>query len=116
MNIKQWHVYLVNFNPKVGTKPGKFRPCINIQPDHVSIRSSVIIPLTTNLVSNISASHPMRLRIPKGIAGIEKDSDLLIDQMTSWDHQLFLKEYGEIPLALQLEIKEAVAEFLELET
>jgi hypothetical protein len=52
----------------------------------------------------------MRLRIPKGIAGIEKDSDLLIDQMTSWDHQSFLKEYGEIPLALQLEIKEAVAE------
>lgn len=114
MNIKQWHIYLVNFNPKVGTKPGKYRPCINIQPDHVLMGSSVIIPLTSKLVLDIFAFHPMRLRIPKGIAGLEKDSDILIDQMTSWDHQFFVKEYGKIPLALQLEIKEAVSEFLEL--
>ncbi len=114
MNIKQWHVYLVNFNPKVGTKLGKFRPCVNIQPDHITIKSSVIIPLTSNLASDISAYHPMRIRIAKGIAGLEKDSDVLIDQVTSWDHGLFVKEYGKIPLALQIEIKKAVSGFLEL--
>lgn len=114
MKIKQWHIYLINFNPKIGTKPGKYRPCINIQPDHISMGSSIIIPLTTNLISNIQDAHPMRLRLIKGDGGIEKNSDLLIDQMTSWDHQHFVKEYGEISLYAQKEIKKAVKEFLEL--
>jgi len=29
---RRWHVYIVDLQPRVGTKPGKQRPCLAIQP------------------------------------------------------------------------------------
>lgn len=115
MNPKKWHVYLVNLEPKVGTKPGKKRPCLCIQPEaFLAIGSSVVIPLTTKLTEPISEAYPLRIRIGKGIAGLVKDSDLLIDQILAWDHSLFHSELGVLPEALQDDVKLALKEFLEL--
>ena len=29
---QRWHIYVVALDPRVGTKPGKQRPCLAIQP------------------------------------------------------------------------------------
>ncbi len=36
MDIRRGHVYVVDFNPRVRTKPGKVRPAIVLQSDFVS--------------------------------------------------------------------------------
>ena len=49
--------------------------------------STVIIPLTTNI---IASAEPLRLRIPtQGL--LEKDSDLLIDQIRAIDNKRLVK-------------------------
>ena len=50
---KRWHVYVVALDPRVGTKPGKQRPCLAIQPTEfgeAGLLSTVVLPLTTRIV------------------------------------------------------------------
>lgn len=115
MNPKKWHIYIVDLEPRVGTKPGKQRPCLCIQPSEfcaAGLRSALIIPITTN-VQKVDA-FPLRVRIPKDTCGLEKDSEALIEQMLAWDISLFRRELGEIPEGLQELILAAIRDFLDL--
>lgn len=112
---RQWHVYIVDLEPRVGTKPGKQRPCVTIQPTlfaQSGLESTVVLPLTTRTVGE--EAFPLRVRIPTGVAGVSQDSDVLIDQILAWDNTLFRRELGAVPEALQQDIKAALREFLEL--
>lgn len=112
---KRWHVYTVDLEPRVGTKPGKQRTCLCIQPSEfceAGLGSSLIIPLTTNLQSQ--DTFPLRVRVPKGICGLGQDSEALIEQMLAWDINLFKKNLGEIPEGLQELIKAAMRDLLDL--
>lgn len=79
-------IWLANLNPGRGTEPGKIRPVLILQnqalldADHPS---TLIVPLTTNLVAD---AEPLRLRICRQ-SGLEKDSDLLIDQLRAIDNK-----------------------------
>jgi mRNA interferase MazF len=112
---KRWHLYTIDLEPRIGTKPGKQRPCLCIQPTEfcaAGLGSALIIPLTTNLQKE--DTFPIRVRVPKGTCGLEKDSEALIEQILAWDITLFKKELGEIPDGLQELIKAAIRDFLDL--
>lgn len=112
---KRGHLYVVDLEPRVGTKPGKQRPCLAIQPSEFSdagLKSTVILPLTTNVLD--LAPFPLRVRIPAKTCGLEKDSDVVIDQILAWDNSLFRKELGLLPEYLQNEVKKALIDFLDL--
>lgn len=112
---KRWHLYIVDLEPRLGTKPGKQRPCLAIQPSEFSeagLRSTVILPLTTKILA--ANAFPLRVRIPAGTCGLGKESDVLIDQVLAWDNTLFRKELGQIPEVLQENIKVALFDFLDL--
>ena len=114
MRPQQWHVYVVDLEPRVGTKPGKQRPCLAIQPTPFSaagLLSTVILPLSTRLIDD---AFPLRVRVAKGICGLTADSDLLVDQILAWDNGLFRRDMGELPEALQQDVRAAVREFLDL--
>jgi len=78
-------IWLANLNPTKGTEPGKTRPVLILQ-DHALLEinhpSTLIIPLTTNLINN---ARPLRVRI-NAQEDLEKDSDLLIDQIRAIDN------------------------------
>ncbi len=112
---RQWLLYIVDLEPRVGTKPGKQRPCLAIQPTEFSeagLASTVILPLTTNLAPG--DAFPLRVRIPRGTCGLESDSDVLVDQILAWDNSLFRRELGLLPEALIENIKTALRDFLDL--
>lgn len=112
---QRWHVYVVALDPRVGTKPGKQRPCLAIQPTEFSeagLPSTVVLPLTTSLVRE--DVFPLRVRIPAGVCGLTRDSDVLVDQMLAWDNSLFRRDLGQLPEALCDEVRRAVLEFLDL--
>ena|SRR5689334_5332630 len=79
-------VWLADLSPKAGTEPGKIRPVLIIQ-DQVLLDikhpSTLIVPLTTNLTGD---AEPLRIRI-KAHNRLEKDSDLLIDQIRAIDNK-----------------------------
>src|SRR3989338_2739818 len=112
---QRWHIYIVDLEPQIGTKPGKQRPCVAIQPTEFSeggLKSTVILPLTTKLTKQ--DAFPLRIRIPKGICNLAHPSDILIDQILAWDNELFREDLGILPDALQEEVKHALLEFLDL--
>jgi mRNA-degrading endonuclease toxin of MazEF toxin-antitoxin module len=55
MPIKRGHLYIIDFNPRIKTKPGKLRPALVFQSDLVNeagYPSTIVIPTTTRLVEN----------------------------------------------------------------
>jgi mRNA interferase MazF len=113
MIIKKWHVYIVDLEPRIGTKPGKQRPCLCIQPTEISklLKSSVILPLTTNVLKE--EAYPFRVKIPKDTCELNKESEVLIDQILAWDNKLFKKDLGILPEFLQEKVKLALTDFLD---
>ena len=115
MVLRRWHLYTVDLEPRIGTKPGKQRPCVAVQPvefGDAGLDSTVVLPLTTDLVE--SDAFPLRVRVPKGTCGLIRDSDVLIDQILAWDNALFRRDLGTLPEPLQAEIRAALREFLDL--
>ena len=52
--------------------------------------------------------------LAKGTCGLAAESDLLVDQILAWDNGLFRRDMGELPEALQDDVRAAVREFLDL--
>jgi mRNA interferase MazF len=115
-NVPQrWHVYVVALDPRVGTKPGKLRPCLAIQPTEFAeagLPSTVVLPLTTKVVRQ--DVFPLRVRIPAGVCGLTRNSDILVDQMLAWENTLFRRDLGPVPESVRDEVKQALLEFLDL--
>lgn len=112
---QRWHLYVVELEPRVGTKPGKQRPCLAVQPDEFAeggLESTVVLPLTTQLAPG--EAFPLRVRVPKGTCGLARESDVLIDQILAWDNALFRRDLGLLPDALQQDVRAALKEFLDL--
>jgi mRNA interferase MazF len=79
-------IWLANLNPGRGAEPGKIRPVLLLQNQALldaKHPSTLIIPLTTNLIAD---AEPLRLRVPAQ-GGLDKDSDLLIDQLRAIDNK-----------------------------
>ena len=112
---RRWHLYIVDLQPRVGTKPGKQRPCLAIQPsefNEAGLDSTVVLPLTTKLTPG--DAFPLRVRIPRGTCELESDSDVLVDQILAWDNSLFHRELGLLPEALVENVKAALKDFLDI--
>lgn len=84
--FKHGEIWLANLNPTKGTEVGKTRPVLIIQNQillNIQHPSTLILPLTTCLIDD---AEPLRFRI-KAQGKLEKDSDLLIDQLRAIDNK-----------------------------
>jgi len=114
VEIRRGHLYLVDFNPRIKSKPGKLRPAVVLQSNLVSeagYPSTVVVPATTQLVENAGL---LRLRLKRGVAGIERDSDVLIGQLIAVANESFRREIGALPVALLQDLERRVRILLEL--
>ena len=112
---RRWHLYTVDLELRAGTKPGKQRPCLAIQPSEFGeegLESTVILPLTTRIAPEDAS--PLRVRIPKGTCGLEQDSEALADQIPAWDNSLFHRELGMLPEAIVERVTAALRDFLDI--
>lgn len=91
-------IWLADLSPKVGTELGKLRPVLVIHDQmllDVEHPSTLIVPLTTNLIDN---AEPLRIRI-KPQDKLQKESDIIIDQIRAIDNQRLVK--GPLMLCYQ---------------
>ena|SRR2546426_10184281 len=114
MEIKRGYLYVVDFNPRVKTKPGKLRPAVVLQSDLVNeagYSSTIVVPTTTRLVENPGI---LRLRIKKVQGGLARDSDLLVGQLIAVANESFRQEIGALPENLMAELEKRVRVILSL--
>lgn len=112
MKIKRWGVYLVDLNPRIGTKPGKLRPCVVVQDDalnDINHPSTVILPLTTKNVTR--ENYPLRIFLTKGEAGLERNCMVLVDQFLAWDNTRFVRHLGDLGTEKKAELESACRDF-----
>lgn len=110
--FRHGEIRLANLNPGRGTEPGKIRPVLLLQNQALldaGHPSTIVIPLTTNLIND---AEPLRLRISAG-AGLDKDSDLLVDQLRAIDNRrLMAGPLLQLDEASLQQVYRAVAEVL----
>ena len=114
MEIERGHLYVVDFNPRVKTKPGKLRPAVVLQSDLINeagYPSTIVIPMTTRLIEDPGI---LRLRIKKGQGDLARDSDLLLGQLIAVSNESFRQEIGVLPAPLMDELENRVRVILGL--
>lgn len=105
MKIQKFHLYLADLNPRIGTEPGKVRPVVVIQTDLLNEvhPSTVICPVTTKIVRQAKI---LRVHVPKSGSGLDRDSDILVDQIRAIDNRRFKKRVGRINAPIQAKLLE----------
>jgi mRNA interferase MazF len=103
--VRRGHLYIIDFNPRIKTKPGKLRPALVLQSDFINeagYPSTIVIPTTTRLVENAGT---LRFRLKKGQGGVTRESDLLLGQVIAVANESFRQEIGtlSIPVIEELE-------------
>ena len=95
MRIQKFNIYLADLNPRMGTEPGKIRPVVVVQTDLLNEThpSTIICPITTKVVQD---SNILRVHLSQTGTGLNKDSDILIDQIRAIDNKRFKKHLGKI--------------------
>ena len=85
-NFNTGEIWLADLSPRNGSELGKKRPVLIIQNQvllDIKHPSTLILPLTTNLIDN---AEPLRIRInPQD--KLTKHSDILVDQIRAIDNQ-----------------------------
>ncbi|HZX15108.1 MAG TPA: type II toxin-antitoxin system PemK/MazF family toxin [Thermodesulfobacteriota bacterium] len=105
MEIKKWHVYLVDLNPRIGTEPGKVRPVVVVQTDLLNglHPSTVVCPLTTKVQSR---ARFLRVHLTIGEPGLKEQSDIMVDQIRAIDNRRLLRVVGKISRKSQVKLIE----------
>ena len=96
MTPQYGHLYVADLNPRFGTEPGKVHPVVVIQTNGLNRfhPSTIICPLTTKVAS---FENPLRVALPKGVSGLDRPSDVLVDQMKAIDNRRLKRRLGLLP-------------------
>jgi len=106
MKINQFEIWVADLNPQIGTEPGKTRPVLVVQTNllnKIPHPSTVVCPITTNVKMN---SLILRVHLNKGIANMQQDCDIMIDQNRAIDNKRLVRKVGDLPIELTEKVKE----------
>ena len=115
MHIKQYDIWIADLNPQIGTEPGKTRPVLVVQTNLLNKLphpSTIVCPITTNVQSD---SDILRVHLKKGMANLQENCDIMIDQIRAIDNKRLIKKIGSIPTDLIEKIKENLSIIVDLD-
>jgi mRNA interferase MazF len=97
MVVNRFDVYLINFDPTVGSEIKKTRPCLIISPDEMNrhIRTIIVAPMTT-----VDKEYPTRVRCTFK----RKKGQIVLDQIRTIDKARLIKKLGAIGPKAQMDV------------
>lgn len=101
MKIARGKLYLADLSPQYGTEPGKIRPVLVLQTDLINQEhpSTLIACLTTKVRPEVKI---LRIHLKAGEGGLQKKSDIMMDQIRAIDNRRFKRLLGKLsPRRLQ---------------
>ena len=101
--VNRFDVFLVNFDPTVGSEIQKTRPCVVISPDEMNryIATVIIAPMTTK-----GKKYPTRV-----VCQFQgKDGKIILDQIRTIDKTRLLEKLGQISQDEQRVVLDTLAE------
>ncbi len=95
INPARGDVYLVNFDPAVGSEIKKTRPALIIQNDVANTYSpvSIVAAITSHTTDDL---YPTEVGISAKECGLDKDSVALLNQLRTVDKTRLIKKLGRV--------------------
>lgn len=115
MTINQYEIWIADLNPQIGTEAGKTRPVLVVQTNllnNILHPSTIVCPITTNVQKD---SDILRVHLQKGVANLNENCDVMIDQIRAVDNKRLVKKVGNLPNELVNKIKENIAILMDLD-
>ena len=108
MNIRQGDIWLIDFDPSVGSEIKKQRPAIVINDDRLGrFGLRIAVPITE--WKDFFSDYPWIIRIESSVEnGLKKTSGIECFQIKSFSEKRFVKKLGYIPKALVEKIHQTV--------
>jgi len=111
-NIKRGDIYYVEFGQTIGSVQGRLRPVVVLQNDIGNKHSPTLIVATITSKSNKKRQMPTHIVFT--MDGLEKESIVQLEQITTIDKSQLLNYVGKMPLYVMDRIDEAVKVSLNL--
>ncbi len=85
MTSLQWHIFLANLDPVIGSEQGKTRPVLIISEEQINQILPVVnvLPVTSRKLGR--KIYPNEVAIPKGVGGPSQESIVLCYQIRMLD-------------------------------
>lgn len=90
---KKGEVYLVNFDPTIGSEIKKTRPAVVIQND-ISNKHSEVTIVSAISSADSESRYPNEVFVTKGEGGLDCDSFVLLNQIRTVDKMRLIKKLG----------------------
>lgn len=104
---KRGDIYWVQLDPAIGSEISKTRPALIISNDIGNEHSDrvIVTPITSK---GLSKTYPFEVAIPKGAAGLEEDSKILLDQIRTVDKMRLAKRVGRLSPEMMFNVDRAI--------
>ena len=109
--MKKGEIWLVNFDPAVGSEYKKVRPALIIQSNSISSSLVTVVPLSSQLKSR-EKDDILVLKNSKN--RLFTDSVLKVQQISSFDKKRFIHFVGIVSADLELAIQKYLKKHFEL--
>ena len=106
--IRQGDVYWYDFGAAMGSGPADSHPCVVVQNDdfnETTIRTTVVCLITSN---TRLARAPGNVQLPRGSAGLRKESVVNVSQIFTVDKRHLEKRIGKLSRPLMRVIRAGI--------
>jgi mRNA interferase MazF len=87
-------IWLVNFDPSLGSEINKTRPALIVQNDLGNRASAVTI--VAAITATVKRAYPFQVSIPAGESGLRQDSVVTLNHVRSVDRQRLVQRLGKV--------------------
>ncbi len=101
-------IFLVNFNPTVGSEIQKIRPALILQNDIANTYSPLTIVAAISSYQENEDLYPVEVYVEKNKTGLLKDSVILLNQIQTIDKQRIIKKLGSVEASIMNEVNWAL--------
>jgi mRNA interferase MazF len=111
--MRKYDVWLADLSPSFEAEIGGICPVVVVQANilNVSHNSTAICPILTQ---NVQKTKQMIIQLQSGDANLNRDSEILIDQLRAIDNQRFIKQIGILPYKYRTLLDENLRDVLDL--
>ena len=106
-SIRRGDVFLINFDPAVGSEAKKTRPAVVVSNDINNAHSPIIS--ISPITSNVSRVYSFEVEIPPGTGGLRTRSKVMVNQTRAVDKIRFVKKMGRLPDDILLLVDRALS-------
>ena len=107
IQCRRGEIYFANLNPTLGHEQGGRRPVLIIQNDIGNRHSptTIVAPLTSSFSRRI---YPTEVRVKAGMAGLARDSSILLNQIKAIDKTRLERYVGQLDAATMRRVDRAI--------